>query len=184
VSVTPRRLVELDPRHRRRAVIRTGLTVGVAWVVLFGIYYLEPVVRYDNAAAIVRLVVGLSLLGVVLALQTRRITNAELPELRAAEALGLIIPLFLLAFSTLYLSLSHGTARTFNQPLDHTSALYFTVTVFSTVGFGDIVARDDTGRLVVIVQMVLDLVIVGVVVRLLLNAAKTGLGRAEGGAPE
>ena len=37
-----------------------------------------------------------------------------------------------------------GRSRgSFTQPLDHTTALYFTVTVFATVGFGDIVAATD-----------------------------------------
>ena len=32
-------------------------------------------------------------------------------------------------------------ASSFNQPMTHTNALYFTVTVFATVGFGDITAK-------------------------------------------
>ena len=66
----------------------------------------------------------------------------------------------------------------FSQKLDHSSALYFTITVFSTVGFGDIVPATDSARLIVSAQMIIDLVIIGVVVRLLVNAAKMGLERA------
>ena len=65
----------------------------------------------------------------------------------------------------------------FSQKLDHSRALYFTITVFSTVGFGDITPTNDAARLMVSVQMLLDLFIIGVVVRLLINAAKMGLGR-------
>jgi voltage-gated potassium channel len=39
--------------------------------------------------------------------------------------------------------------------MTHTDALYFTVTVFATVGFGDITARTDTARLLVTVQITL-----------------------------
>ena len=64
-------------------------------------------------------------------------------------------------------------ATTFTQDLDHVRALYFTVTVFSTVGFGDITPRTDPARLIVSVQMLLDLALIGAVVRLLFNAARS-----------
>ncbi len=52
--------------------------------------------------------------------------------------------------------------------------------MFSTVGFGDITPRTDPARIVVSVQMILDLIIIGGVVRVLFNAAQTRLKRAEG----
>ena len=53
-----------------------------------------------------------------------------------------------------------------------TDALYFTVTVFSTVGFGDIVAVSQPARLVVTVQMLLDLLALGLVVRAFVGAVQ------------
>ena len=41
------------------------------------------------------------------------------------------------------------SASNFSEPLTRTGALYFTVTVFSTVGFGDITAKTEAARLVV-----------------------------------
>ena len=64
-------------------------------------------------------------------------------------------------------------ATTFTQPLDHTRSLYFTVSIFSTVGFGDITPRTDPARIVVSAQMLLDLVLIGAVVRLIFNAARS-----------
>ena len=58
--------------------------------------------------------------------------------------------------------------------MDHTGALYLAITVFSTVGFGDITPESELARIVVSVQMLLDLVVIGLVVRLLSTAAKTG----------
>ena len=43
------------------------------------------------------------------------------------------------------------------QPLTRADALYFAVTVFSTVGFGDITPESEAARVVLIVQMLGDL---------------------------
>ena len=61
---------------------------------------------------------------------------------------------------------------TFTQPLTRTDSLYFTVTIFATVGFGDIAAVSESGRLIVTAQMVLDLLALGLVVRVFLTAAR------------
>jgi voltage-gated potassium channel len=39
------------------------------------------------------------------------------------------------------------------EPLSRTDALYYTITVFSTVGFGDVTPRADLARIVTMVQM-------------------------------
>jgi hypothetical protein len=117
------------------------------------------------------------LLAIVIVWQLFRVIGSEYPQLRAMEALGVIVVVFFVMFSSLYLSMSHSSRSTFTQPLDHMTALYFTVTIFSTVGFGDITARTDAARAVVTVQMILDLVLIGAVARLLLTAARSGIGR-------
>ena len=99
----------------------------------------------------------------------------EVPGLRAIQALGVTIPLFLVVFAIVYLSLSQASTTRFSEPLDHTGALYLVITVFSTVGFGDITPESNGARIVVSIQMLLDLVVIGAVVRLLVNAAKSGL---------
>ena len=180
--MTPRRLSELERGERRRAWLRTGAVLVLVWVVLITVYYLVPPglvpARHRDADAFLHLGVGTALFAAILAWQARRIVGAELPELRAVEALGVIIPLFLILFATFYLSMSNASARMFSQPLDHTRAIYFTITVFSTVGFGDITPQTDLARIIVSIQMLLDLVIIGAVVRMILNAAQAGLARA------
>ena len=54
------------------------------------------------------------------------------------------------------------SAASFTQPLTRTDALYFSVTVFTTVRFGDITAKSETARVVLIVQMLGDLALLGV----------------------
>ncbi len=58
----------------------------------------------------------------------------------------------------------------FGQRLTHTDALYFTVTVFSTVGFGDITAKTEAARLVVTAQMIADLAVIGLGLRVIVGA--------------
>ena len=88
------------------------------------------------------LILELVVFGVVVGIQVPAIVKSKYPILRAIEALALTIPLFLLIFARIYLSNSLANPATFTVPLDHNTALYFTVTVFATVGFGDIVAED------------------------------------------
>ena len=57
-----------------------------------------------------------------------------------------------------------------------TDSLYFTVTVFATVGFGDITATSQVARIVVIAQMILDLLVLGLVVKVFVGAVEIGRG--------
>jgi voltage-gated potassium channel len=169
----PLRLADLPKGERRRAVIVCAASVALAWILIFGAYAALPIARESGLRAFTRLGVDIALVGAVLAWQIRRIAAARLPELRAVEALGVVIALFLALFSSIYLAMSHESGGTFTQGLDHVRALYFTVSIFSTVGFGDITPRTDTARLVVAAQMLLDLAIIGAVVRLIFSAARS-----------
>jgi hypothetical protein len=169
----------MQPVERRRALLRVVASIVLAWIVIFGAFFILPIGHESTGRAIGRLVIDVALIGIVVWWEALRIVKADLPELRAMEALGFILALFLALFAALYLAMSHNSASTFTEPLDHMRALYFTITVFSTVGFGDITAKTDTARAIVSAQMVLDLVIIGVVVRLLVTAVRTGLGRSQ-----
>jgi hypothetical protein len=56
------------------------------------------------------------------------------------------------------------------------------ITTLSTVGYGDITPTTNLSRMLVSVQMLLDLILIGSIVRLLASAAQKGLQR-EGVAP-
>ena len=176
MSTSPRPWTELNRRQRRREVTRTVIAVALTWALLFGIYYVIPFTDLTSGESLVRLVLGIAAFAVVLAWQLRRVMHADLPVLRAIQALGGTIPLFLLTFAALYLSLSQASTTHFSEPLNHTGAIYLAITVFSTVGFGDITPEGDLARIVLSIQMLLDLVVIGAVVRLLTTAAKTGRG--------
>ena len=93
--------------------------------------------------------------------QVRSIIRSSFPLLRGVEALATSIPLFLLLFAATYVVLATMSASNFSQPLSRTDAIYFTVTVFATVGFGDITAKAEVARLVVTGQMLADLIVLG-----------------------
>jgi hypothetical protein len=80
-------------------------------------------------------------------------------------------------FAALYVVLGTDSASNFSQPLTRTNALYFTVTVFSTVGFGDITAKTETARLVVTVQMISDLIVLGLGIKVIVGAVTRGRQR-------
>jgi voltage-gated potassium channel len=172
----PLRLADLPKSEHRRAVLTCAARVIGAWILIFGAYYLLPGVGRAGFRAFLHLATDIAVVAAVLVWQVRHIHTARLPELRAIEALGVVVALFLAAFASIYLGMSNGGPHTFTQTLDHTRALYFTITVFSTVGFGDITPRTDTARLVVSAQMLLDLAIIGAVVRLIFSAARTRVG--------
>jgi hypothetical protein len=84
----------------------------------------------------IALVVGLRILVVVIVLQVWGITRARCPGLLAVEALALTAPLFLVMFAGVYVVVAQDNAANFStHELTRTDALYFTLTVLSTVGF-------------------------------------------------
>src|SRR5215472_7761688 len=158
-------------------IARSLLRAGGSSAVLLTVYYLLPLNHSARWAAVTELVIGLVVLLGLVAYQVRAISGSRFPGLRALEALGVTVPLFLLLFASTYVVMAALSAHSFSQPMNHTDALYFTVTVFATVGFGDITATTATARLVVTGQMIIDLVILGVGARVILGAVSRGRQR-------
>jgi voltage-gated potassium channel len=146
-------------------------------VVLVAIYYLLPLNHSARWAAIAMLTIGLAGLGTLVTFQVRWIIASPFPGLRALEALATSVPFFLLLFAGTYVALSTLSSGSFGSRLSHTDGLYFSVTVFSTVGFGDITAKSETARLVVTVQMLADLIIYGVAIKVFARAIRRGQQR-------
>ena len=67
----------------------------------------------------------------------------------AARVAATNVPFFLVLFPTSYLAMEKINVHSFSRSLTHADALYFTVTVFATVGFGDITPTSEAARLVV-----------------------------------
>ena len=152
------------------AVVRAAGSVAA----LVAVYYLLPLDHASVPTALLILVIGLVVFIALVAFHVRWILRSPFPTLRAIEALAINVPLFLLLFAGTYVALSALSASNFGGHLSHTDGLYFTVTVFSTVGFGDITAKTGTARLVVTGQMITDLIVLGLAIKIIFGAVKRG----------
>jgi hypothetical protein len=146
-------------------------SLGVT-AVLVVVYFLAPLDHSSKAVAVSMLAVGLVALISLVTFQTRQIVKSSFPVLRALEAVASCVPLFVLLFASAYLVASSIYTNSFSQSLNHTSALYFAVTVFTTVGFGDITPKTQTAQVLVTLQMVADLVIIGLAIKVFVGAAQ------------
>ncbi len=158
-------------------VVVTLLRALASTVGLIAIYYLLPLDTTSIGRAVAMLAVGLVALVGLVAFQVRSIIRARHPALRAVGALATSVPLFLLLFAGTYFVMGGISEANFNEPLTRTDALYFTVTVFTTVGFGDIVATTQGARVVVMGQMVAGIVIIGLGARIIVDAVRRGQRR-------
>jgi hypothetical protein len=151
-------------------IVRAVLRIVASTAALVTLYYLLPLTHSAAGAAVTILVIGLVVFIGLVALQVRSILRSPFPGLRAIEALATSVPLFLLLFASTYVVMATMSASNFGGRLTHTDGLYFTVTVFSTVGFGDITAKTQAARLVVTGQMIADLVILGLAIKIVVGA--------------
>ena len=166
-----------DTQLPARTIMLMLLQALASSAILVTVYYLLPMEHSARGIAITVLVIGLVLLTGLVAFQVRWVARSPYPRLRAVEALATSVPLFLLLFASAYVVMATITPGSFSQPMTHTNALYFTVTVFATVGFGDITAKTEAARLVVTGQMITDLIIIGVGVKVIAGAITRGRQR-------
>lgn len=178
-------------RHRRLRAGRWAAFAAIVRAVLIAVglvaaYYLLPLDEHGTARASTLLVGGLVAVLLVFSWEVRSIVRSTHPRLKAVEALAATLVLFLVLFAGAYYLLERSTPGSFSEPLTRTDALYFALTTFSTVGYGDISARSQTGRLLTMLQMAGGLLLVGVAARVLAGAVQAGLrrkGREPSGEP-
>jgi ion channel len=149
-------------------IVRAVLRIVGSAAALVALYYVVPLDHSSTGVTI--LVIGLVVFIGLVAFQVRSIIRSPFPGLRAIEALATSVPLFLLLFASTYVVMAAMSASNFGGRLTRTDGLYFTVTVFSTVGFGDITAKTQAARLVVTGQMIADLVILGLAIKIIVGA--------------
>jgi len=167
------------PRRPSRHIVRAWVIAGARTLLLsvLIIIALSPIAtrKIDEAQAITAISILLVLWGVIFAIvliwQLRRIRKAEYPLAAMIEALMVVFVLFLAIFAKIYYLVSMSQPEAFTEQLDYFTSYYFAMTVFSTVGFGDITPVQTLPRALAMLQMFLNLVMLGVTVRVIARAA-------------
>lgn len=160
--------------HRRRLIFGL-LRAVISAFLLFFLYFLLPLQDISRAPRVLTLVVALLILLGVAVWQLYAITRSEFPGLRAIEALAITAPLFLLLFAATYYMMENSDPASFSpDSMTRIDSLYLTVTTFSTVGFGDITPTSQSARVLVTVQMILNLLVLGVGIRVFIGAVQRG----------
>jgi Ion channel len=172
----PRRLGELDRRVARRHLIVALLRATAASAAIVVAYALLPFEAESAAGIVVRIGLSAIVVAAFVTWEVKKVASADLPQVQAIEALPIAVTLMVVMFAAAYHSMSLRDPTAFDEALDRTSALYFTMTTLSTIGYGDIVAKTDAGRIVVMVQMVFNVAVIGLSVRLIAGTARRRLG--------
>src|SRR3954469_18680097 len=150
------------------AVLRTALELAA--IVLIYCYLPISGSRSDLAW----LGAGMIALLLVVAIFVRQlihITRAEYPIVRAVESLLVVTTLLICASGLVAYSIDLESAGAFNEQLTRIDAAYYSVTTFSTVGFGDIHPASEGARLSAIGQMLVNLAFLGAAIGLLIRVA-------------
>jgi hypothetical protein len=153
----------------------------VTVVLSLGAYFWLPLPSRSDPATIAMLVIGLAALVVVVVWHVREIATSDYPRIRAIEALAIALPMYLLLFAATYFVMARSSATNFSEDLSRADALYFTVTVFSTTGFGDITPHSGVARMLVTGQMIGNMIFLGFGIRQLATATQIGLRRRSEG---
>jgi hypothetical protein len=166
--------------HARRAILARSVVRSLAIIVgVLAVYFVVPLGNGQQggwvlvAAGLVTLV-GF---GSLFAYQLRSIRRAPYPMVRAVEGLVSIAVTFLVVTAAVHFALSSQDAQAYTEQLSRLDSFYFTVTMVTTVGFGDITPVTAVARSFTTAQMVLSVVLLTGVVRVLTYVAKAERNR-------
>ncbi len=174
-----KRYSELSRSARRRIMTAALVRAAMSTALLVVVYYVAPLDRPLDAGTWIAFVLGLVVFALIVVWQVRAITTSDAPRLRAVQAVAIGLPTLLLLFASTYVVISGAAPASFDEALGKTDALYFTVTVFATVGFGDIVPVSELARIVTMIQMIVGLVAVGLIAKIVLGAVQVAVRRQE-----
>jgi voltage-gated potassium channel len=154
---------------REAGTVRIGLLVAEVLVLVVA-YFLIPL-EGSPAFRLLCYVVGLGLVVLVVGRQMRRHLASRDDDIRV-DSLALAIVLAVLLFALAYYALSTGRSGEFSGLTTRVDALYYSLTVATTTGFGDVSAESQLARVLVSAQLVFNMLIVATAVPLLTRTVK------------
>lgn len=156
-----------------RATVLSAVIIGASVIEV----HIAQAADVLSIAAVISVIVWLVIFGFYITWQIRRVRSTEYPLIRGTETVIVGSVLFVAIFAKAYYLIGVGDAAAFTEPLSHFDAYYFTVTVLATVGFGDIAPVTTPARSLAMLQMVLNIVLLAVVVRLVLSEVRQARAR-------
>lgn len=172
-----------DPSERgpgnRRGVAKSLVASGLVSAAVVFAYFALPLSAELDADTTLVIIGGLLGVAALLAWHIRSIVRSTHPKARAVAALVTTMPVFLVLFAASYFEMSRAEPSHFSEPMSRLDAAYYTVTVFSTVGFGDITPLSAPARGATTVQMVGDIILVGIVAQVIVGAVRRAVRRQE-----
>ena len=160
---------ESASRIPTRKLVLSALIVGVPIVV----YFVLPLDKeFGEVLAMVLVVATAGSLIPISIRQAQLVLRSEDPLFDAARCIISVLVMLVVAFSSAYYVLGTGNEDQIEGLATKLDAIYFTVTILATVGFGDISATGQLARAIVTTQMVVNLAVLAIALRVVSWALK------------
>jgi len=159
--------------------VAAGLVRAVVTVAVIVVAYCVLPLTGHGAGGVVRPVLAGLAVVAVSAWEVREVSRSSRPRVRAIDAIAVSATTMIVAFAVLYLNIAARDPEAFNEDIDRTGALYFTMTTLTTIGYGDIVASSQPARIAVMVQMLFNVAVIGTTAKVIIGTAQRAHRRSE-----
>ncbi|MFC8046988.1 potassium channel family protein [Nocardia sp. NPDC057353] len=162
-----------SPDSHGLRLLRNGIAVLCALLIYYGI----PLnLNFgDRVLGAVAFLIGFAGLAQLIDRHVRRLTAAPLRAGRQVDGILLLLTVTIIFFALTYYLLARNDPAQFDGLETRTDALYYTIVTLGTVGYGDVRATGQAARIVTMLQIVFDLVVVGVLLAVATGTITRGL---------
>lgn len=161
------------PDSHRTRVLRNSTAILCALLVYYGIPLNLDL--GDRILGILVFLAGFAGLAQLIERHVRRITAAPQRAGRQVDGILLLLTVTIVFFALTYYLLAKNDPGQFEGLVTRTDALYYTIVTLGTVGFGDVRATGQAARIVTMLQIVFDLVVVGVLLAVATGTITRGM---------